>query len=99
MAAPIGPGDWVEKFREPEVPGQGIHLPVGFVGRVVRITQCLACGHVVDALELASVYSLLPHRAGKLALLLASAYRPIYRPKAVLIESLKSAPICIREDA
>lgn len=67
---------------------------MGFVGQVTE-AGILSSGPNDTSfmcLKLRGVMSALPHRIGRVALLDEEMFRPIYRPKQELIESLKAPP-------
>lgn len=86
MASAIGPGDWIECVRTklPDSPNRG---------RIFRCEEivfgygCKDCGKECGGLVLFGVRS--DHPTGSYS---ACGFRPIYRPKADLIEALK-APV------
>lgn len=92
MSIPIGPGDWVECVdalgREPA--GTPTPLRVGAIYQVEDTFRWF--GH--DGLTLREVKPPTGDRGFAAAL-----FRPIYRPKADLIESLKAPPKRVKEDA
>lgn len=92
----IGPGDWVECVDAGSNPGKrGPPLEVGRVYRVQAVVSqghpCLhdGCGH--NLLEVAGVNHELPCCPNR--------FRPVYRPKADLIASLKAPPVRVGEFA
>ncbi len=110
MSAPIGPGDWVELVGPFRGDGRALAAEYAAVGwRVVGayypglITVCeavapamrLAGGRVVPGLRVRAVKVFRGEREGWLP---AFQWRPVYRPKQSLIESLKQpAPDAVRE--
>jgi hypothetical protein len=95
MAAPIGPGDWVECVSNRGVYGAVTQLRVGAVYRVVAVGVTPPEDEFpnVPWVRLESA----PLRPGKIGFR-ASLFRPIYRPKSDLIEALKQpAPAGVRE--
>lgn len=96
MSAAIGPGDWVECVR------LGGPYPPGFDNRFLRVGQVYRVLSVVqtqrgDAVELEEATHITPD--GWRACFYLKCFRPIYRPKAELIESLKAPPRRVGEFA
>jgi hypothetical protein len=86
MAAPIGPGDWVECVdarQRPEAPLPPLGLTVGKLYLVEGVGEWGGFLGVV----LRDVRSWHPSGGYR-----ADHFRPIYRPKADLIEQLKAPP-------
>lgn len=92
MAAPIGPGDWVEFVGAPTgyVPvGGGPSYKIGALYLVTEVgRRCRdGAGKVWPSLRVAGKAT---HDAeGFSRSVPTAAFRPIYRPKSSLIESLK----------
>lgn len=96
MGAPIGPGDWVECYR-------GRDCPPVYVGAIYQCEEvwddpewgeCDDCppGPLAPCITLKGINT----RQDPLC---ACTLRPIYRPKADLIESLKAPPQRVGEPA
>lgn len=99
MSAPIGPGDWLECINDAPHSWFGIRLTLGRLYCVERVWSVNERNDVTeDQVSLVGVP--LPSRqsTGSWGI---HRFRPIYRPKADFIESLKAPPITIRisEDA
>lgn len=80
MSADIGVGDFVEKILD------GPSVPVGTVARVLALAEtalCVDCGDEGPGLILS-----VPHGAPFVSWC-TYGWRPIYRPRASFIESLK----------
>ncbi len=94
MSSAIGPGDWVECVRD----GSAVHgwspLTVGAIYRVRDLVEeGYPGGRVVAGVTLHEVATP-PGEVG----FWIELFRPIYRPRADLIESLKApAPDAVRE--
>lgn len=87
MAAPIGPGDWVEcvdgDARYPQMPRGSIWCVEAIIPWRAFCALCEGGSTLFPALKLAGD----PDDDW-----CACAYRPIYRPRASFIESLKAPP-------
>lgn len=106
MSAPIGPGDWVECVG-PFNGAAGLaaagakvigEYRVGMVALCEAVTprMQLPDGAIVPGLKVREVKAFI---AGREVWLAAYQWRPIYRPKADLIESLKAPPKRVSEPA
>lgn len=102
MAAPIGPGDWVECVDDRGDGGIALH-DGGFLvlGRIYQIDELMAAqttlAGLVPAVRLVG-QPFLHARSWRRRAYALSRFRPIYRPKSDLIESLKQpAPPVERE--
>lgn len=91
MAAPIGPGDWVEAFQSRSggnaVPGSKFGFRLGGIYRVSELVweaRC-SCGDGHAGLN----FHNMPQHPNGFA---GCQFRPIYRPRADFIEALK-APV------
>lgn len=84
----IGPGDWVECV---DSRGWEHLVPVGSVHLVEDVTMWQGR---IPSLILKGIASPSGYRE-----VLAECFRPIYRPKADLIESLKAPPVRVGEFA
>ena len=88
MTTPIGPGDWVECIDDGSGDGYGTPLRVGAIYRVNGIIPDWQgkLGLTLDGVE--------PPTTGSVGIILIGfapeLFRPIYRPKADFIESLKA---------
>lgn len=96
MTAPIGPGDWVECVNASPFHSRNAVSNRLRVGAIYQIANCgLDPGDGVPIVWLVGLDSGDFTRA-----FLAARFRPIYRPKASLIESLLTAkPVRVGEDA
>lgn len=98
MAAPIGPGDWIE-FVGPRDAGAISRAGARLVGsyRVGTLTVCEAVvgqmllpdGRVAPGLKTRDVKVYIGAHEVWLA---AHQWRPIYRPKQTIIDALKAPP-------
>jgi hypothetical protein len=112
MTTPIGPGDWIECVGPFEGDGRALAERYAALGYTIRgayhlglLTVCIAVtpamqlpnGRVVPGLQTRDVKAF---REGREVWLPAYQWRPIYRPKSTLIDSLKQpAPEREREHA
>jgi hypothetical protein len=88
MAAPIGPGDWVEVVRLSGDPAEDAAMPMHSIWCVEAATDTgLACDHCTPG-----AYPALKLVGNPDDDWCGCSYRPIYRPKADLIQSLKAPP-------
>ena len=88
----IGPGDWVEKYRYSPVPRslsqrEAPDIPLGLIYRVEEVIDGRTFEDGIGALVLVEVSG--RDRDGDRFCYDIRSFRPIYRPKADLIESLK----------
>lgn len=96
MAAPIGPGDWIECVRA----GPNLHTVCGVrVGGIYCVeamqemdVSCAACASC-DRVGLRLVGQPIKVKGYRADWICGGGFRPIYRPNADLIESLKAPPI------
>jgi hypothetical protein len=77
LAAPIGPGDWVECVKTMGHPAVTLHA--------LYLVEALADWYGLPCLILAGVVNEHGHRRVR-----ADCFRPIYRPKSEIIEALKT---------
>lgn len=94
MAAPIGPGDWVECLRTwSPSPGESrAGFQVGGLYCVADVSDARPCD------ECGRCGGLTFRGIARGHWFIACAFRPIYRPDSDLIESLKApAPEAVRE--
>lgn len=102
MSAPIGPGDFVECVDASITPGCGPHGLVA--GRIYLVLAVEAVppgfrdagspGLLIDGASPTTNECGIPIR-----LFRPERFRPLYRPSADLIESLKAPPQRVKEDA
>lgn len=83
MAAPIGPGDWVECV---DSAGTEVWRWPLTVGRIYRVLELLTGDGVPDALQLVEIGWA---EDGEYCGFAVERFRPIYRPKSSIIEQLK----------
>lgn len=86
MAAPIGPGDWVECV---DTRGDGDIVPLGSI----HLVEDVAAVGRIPCLILKGIV----HPSGKRKVR-ADCFRPVYRPRADLIERLKAPPVVAPSD-
>lgn len=90
MAAPIGPGDWVEcvQNRHPTtLPPRGLIVGRCYMVSAAGVTPAHDVQPGVPWVRLVGVPDPAPKWGYR-----AAWFRPVYRPKADLIESLKAPP-------
>jgi hypothetical protein len=104
MANAIGPGDWVEFLGYGGNPGSfsgadGTKLRVGGLYQVEEIIRAaMSTGGTCEAITLVGIHRLSVR--GRRMAYLPERFRPIYRPRADFIESLKApSPARKLEDA
>lgn len=101
MAAPIGPGDWIEcvgPFADPaERAARGSRIEGSYFIGMVTVCEAVAervrfpGNRVAPGIKARGVRAFLAD--GREAWIPAYQWRPVYRPKADFIESLKAPPI------
>jgi len=102
MAAPIGPGDWVEcvdasPHRGARDPSVVAPLTCGALYRVRDVVEGFIGGQLVSGLLLVGITNP-TNREGLEFAYDIERFRPIYRPNKEIIESLKQpAPAGVRE--
>lgn len=91
MADAIEPGMWVERWRPYSGPQDTVVGQIYRVEEVGPVWDCMACDSRCGGIRLAGVKCTSPGGWNS-----SCCFRPIYRPRADLIESLK-APSPSRE--
>jgi hypothetical protein len=95
MAAPIGPGDWCE-FLGPPSPEPGAETVVvgGLYCVEAFVASWGACNHCGDDTETGLILAGQPRVpcGGTLMSWCPCRFRPVYRPRASFIASLKAPP-------